>query len=218
MVNNKPNMTSIPSDRLISLGFRCLFESQNEGGAFYLPMFLDHNRSTNLLKQLTEQLDWTQESITLFGKSVLQPRLTAWLGKGLSAQSKYSQAIQASNWWPDIESVRQEINRLTAVEFNSALANWYRDGKDSMGMHADDEEAFGSCPQIASLSLGASRFFVCHHKREKDLKIKVLLEGGSLLIMNGGFQFHWKHGIPKTKLDVSSRINLTFRTVSLEGL
>lgn len=37
------------------------------------------------------------------------------------------------------------------------------------------------------------------------------LENGSLVVMQGTMQQHWKHQIPKEKLVTQSRISLTFR-------
>jgi alkylated DNA repair dioxygenase AlkB len=92
------------------------------------------------------------------------------------------------------------------------LANLYRDGKDSMGCHADDEKELGPNPVIASLSLGDERLFRLHHKKTKD-KLDIVLGHGDLLVMAGTLQHYWMHAVPKTKKLKTPRINLTFRKI-----
>jgi alkylated DNA repair dioxygenase AlkB len=94
--------------------------------------------------------------------------------------------------------------------FNSVLANLYRDGRDSVGWHSDDEPALGAEPVIASVSLGVARMFYMKHKSEKA-DWKILLTRGSLLLMKSATQRYWKHALPKDKKIQEPRINLTFR-------
>jgi alkylated DNA repair dioxygenase AlkB len=92
------------------------------------------------------------------------------------------------------------------------LANLYRDGRDSMGYHADNEKELGINPAIASLSLGDSRLFRLHHKKRRE-NLDIVLEHGDLLVMAGALQHHWVHALPKTRQAKNSRINLTFRRI-----
>jgi alkylated DNA repair dioxygenase AlkB len=91
--------------------------------------------------------------------------------------------------------------------------NYYRDGKDSNGWHADNEKELGTNPTIASLSFGAARTFQLKHNTIKENKKSILLEHGSLLLMKGPTQHFWKHQIPKTAKPTGPRINLTFRII-----
>ena len=56
-----------------------------------------------------------------------------------------------------------------------------------------------------------------NHYQKIDLEIshkyKLLLESGSLLLMKGTTQHFWLHQLPKTKKQIASRINLTFRNI-----
>ena len=63
------------------------------------------------------------------------------------------------------------------------------------------------------MSFGAERYFHLQHNQNKELKLKLLLEPGSLLLMKGTTQHFWKHQIPKTAKPVAPRINLTFRVI-----
>jgi len=90
--------------------------------------------------------------------------------------------------------------------------NYYRNGKDYIGFHSDSEVNKGDL--IASISLGTTRKFVLRHKKWKENetdKIEFELIGGSLLIMRGDTQDHWKHALIKQPKVEGSRINLTFR-------
>jgi alkylated DNA repair dioxygenase AlkB len=95
------------------------------------------------------------------------------------------------------------------------LLNLYRDGRDGMGWHADDEPELGRNPVIASVSLGAERRFCLRHRRRRDLKIDLPLPHGSLLCMSGATQHHWLHALPKTRRPAGERINLTLRQVGV---
>lgn len=81
-------------------------------------------------------------------------------------------------------------------------------------MHSDDEKELGARPVIASLSLGEERSFLLRHKTRRDLPtIKLPLPAGSLLLMSGDLQRHWRHGINSQRQACGARINLTFRRI-----
>jgi len=112
-----------------------------------------------------------------------------------------------------LERILSKIKTVEQNEFTSVLLNQYRDGKDSNGWHSDDEKELGINPIIASVSLGEERFFHLKHKKDKTQRLKIKLEHGSLLIMGGTMQENWQHQIAKTKREIDSRINLTFRKI-----
>jgi len=88
----------------------------------------------------------------------------------------------------------------------------YHDGNEGMGWHSDDEKSIEGNSAIASLSFGAERKFSFKHKQTKET-ISVLLENGSLLLMEDETQKNWLHGLPKSTKITLPRINLTFRTM-----
>jgi alkylated DNA repair dioxygenase AlkB len=95
------------------------------------------------------------------------------------------------------------------------LVNYYRDGRDAMGEHADDEPELGPATndiRIASVSLGAPRRFVLRHRRTREVRAFALGEG-SLLVMGGTTQQHYRHHVPRTRTPVGPRMNLTFRVI-----
>jgi len=103
------------------------------------------------------------------------------------------------------------------IDFNSVLANLYRDGRDSMGWHSDDEPELGAQPAIASLSLGSTRRFVLKHRNDPSRKFALELPHGSLLLMRGATQANYRHALPRTARPVGPRINLTFRRIAPQG-
>ena len=163
---------------------------------------------------LQQQTPWRQETITLFGKTHLQPRLIAWYGDE-GTQYRYSgKTHQPLPWTTCLQALRERIAALVGAEFNSVLLNYYRDHRDSMGLHADDEAELGPKPVIASLSLGAERVLYFHHKRERNTPgVDIPLPDGSVLLMRGATQQNWKHGIRKLTRPCGPRLNLTFRLV-----
>jgi len=167
-----------------------------------------------LLERLIRETNWRQDRITLWGKSYLQPRLLAWYGDS-DAEYSYSGITLVAEPWSDLLlSIKSKVETLSGSTFNSVLVNYYRDHRDSMGFHADDEPELGENPVIASVSFGEERRFVLKHKRRKDLDRLVLpLPSSSLLLMAGETQKNWKHGIPKETRPRGPRINLTFRTI-----
>ena len=146
----------------------------------------------------------------MYGKRHLQPRLTAWYGDASYTYSGLRLAPLA--WTPLLDEIRTAVEAACARRFNSVLLNLYRDERDSMGMHSDDEPELGPLPAIASLSYGATRTFILKHKRDK-LTLRLPLSAGGLLLMSGATQQNWLHGINKSTRSLGGRINLTFRYI-----
>ncbi|MEI8658712.1 alpha-ketoglutarate-dependent dioxygenase AlkB family protein [Vibrio sp. Hal054] len=178
---------------------------------FYAPNFLSEQQADQSFLNLRNELDWQQEKIQLFGKHVLQPRLQAWHGDKSYTYSGLS--MQPQPWTPTLLELKSRCEAVAKLNFNSVLANLYRDGQDSMGWHQDNETELGINPVIASLTLGESRRFVLRHLSTKE-KYEVELGHGSLLIMAGETQHYWQHSVPKTAKPKEERINLTFRHIS----
>lgn len=184
-----------------------------DGLVSYHPQFLSKAEADAYLSRLTEEIAWRTDTIQLFGKTFLQPRLLAWYGEP-EAVYTYSKRQQLPlPWTPSLSALRERLEVFTGARFNSVLLNRYRNGQDSMGWHADDEPELGPKPCIASLSLGCVRPIHFRHKTNKSLKTKLCLEHGSLLLMQDQTQAYWQHQIPKSKRIENERINLTFRFI-----
>ena len=163
-----------------------------------------------VLERLLAELGWRQDTARIAGREVLLPRLTAWYGDAGYRYSGIDNPPQP--WLPLLTELKKTGEQLAGVTFNSVLANLYRDGRDSMGWHSDDERSLGSNPVIASLSFGAVRRFRLKHKTAPRT-LALDLQPGSCLVMAGPLQHHWRHALPKTKKPVGPRVNLTFRLI-----
>jgi alkylated DNA repair dioxygenase AlkB len=167
--------------------------------------------ASDVMARLVAQTEWRAETVRVFGKRHLQPRLTAWHGDAAYTYSGLT--LTPLPFSPLLQAIRAAVESATGHRFNSVLLNYYRGGRDSMGMHSDDEPELGPAPAIASLSLGATRTFILRHKQTKQT-LKLDLPGGSLLLMAGTLQQNWLHGINKTARPVGPRLNLTFRYIA----
>jgi len=179
-----------------------------------IPHFLTSPGSDFYFSELLRSIPWRQKKILIFGKHVLEPRLTAWIGDPDAVYAYSGARMPPLSWTKALLKIKRRVENETDAKFNSVLANLYRDHRDSMGLHSDDEKELGKNPVIASVSLGATRKFIMKHRANKKLPQKnYLLESGSLLVMRGDTQKFWKHGVPKETKLCGARINLTFRTI-----
>jgi alkylated DNA repair dioxygenase AlkB len=141
--------------------------------------------NAEILARLLAETSWRADTVVVYGKRYLQPRLTAWYGEASYTYSGLT--LHPLPLTPLLETLRAAVEQATGRRYNSVLLNHYRDGADSMGMHSDDEPELGPQPVIASLSYGASRTFTLRHKRTKRT-VKLDLRDGSLLLMAGNLQ------------------------------
>ncbi|WP_316810866.1 alpha-ketoglutarate-dependent dioxygenase AlkB [Pedobacter heparinus] len=183
------------------------------GEAFFYPDFFTKEESDQYFVDLSHQVAWKQESIQVFGKTILQPRFTAFYGDKGTSYSYSGITMAAMPWITAVSQIKENIAAKFDTQFNTCLLNHYRDGTDSMGWHRDNEKKLGKYPFIAAVSFGASRIFQFRHYVNKLPIISVELSHGSLLIMKAETQHLWEHRLPKTVKPVGPRINLTFRLV-----
>lgn len=185
----------------------------NQADYQYIPEFLAQSEAEQLFSQLKSSIDWRQDKISVYGKQYPIPRLQAFIAdEGITYT--YSGLTLYGSGFPDyIETLKNRISSITNTKFNALLANLYRDGKDHMGWHSDDERELGAAPVIASLSLGAERTFQLRNRRSPKQRIDIELASGSLLIMGPELQQQWQHALPKRLRVSQPRINLTFRYI-----
>jgi alkylated DNA repair dioxygenase AlkB len=165
----------------------------------------------SVLRALIASVAWEEREIVLFGRRIRQPRLVAWAG---DVPYRYSgQTLEPRPWGEVVEGVLARVCAYTNVPFNHVLLNRYRDGKDSMGLHSDDEPELGAEPAVAAVSLGVTRRFVLVSRRGRRDRFVVPLEHGSLVVMRGKCQAEYRHGIPKDPGATGERVSLTFRRI-----
>lgn len=179
----------------------------------YFPSFFASDVASELYHDLLHEIPWQQDNIKVFGKEFVQPRLTALFGNDGKPYSYSNITMQPNPWNLLLQKIKFHVESVAEINFTTVLLNYYRDGRDSNGWHADNEKELGQNPTIASVSLGSERMFQLKHNTEPSLRQNILLEHGSLLLMKGSTQHFWKHQIPKTKKLVGGRINLTFRVI-----
>lgn len=184
-----------------------------DGLVYYYPEFFTREESDQFFEQLKEEVDWKQEPIKLFGKELMQPRLTAWYGEGDKPYSYSGIRMQPLPWTGTMQQIKERIEKVSGVHFTSALLNYYRNQQDSMGWHRDNEKELGAEPVIGSVSFGETREFQFRHYYRKDIRRSLLLTHGSFLLMAGSTQEHWEHAVPKRSRNLGGRINLTFRVI-----
>ena len=164
---------------------------------------------------MIKSIPWKQNKIRFYGKESLVPRLESWHGDPGIRYAYSGIEMEAKPWTPELLEIKKRIEEKSGTGFNSVLINYYRDGKDRVAWHSDDEKELGKNPVIGSVSLGAERKFKLRHKQYKQngLKHEVILKNGSFLLMQGETQHHWMHEIPRTAIPIEARVNLTFRVV-----
>lgn len=183
-----------------------------DGSAVLHEQFLDPDFAVRAFDELLRTNAWEEHDIVVFGQRHREPRLSTWHADG-GKEYEYSGLLRTPlPLTPLLNDIRSRCESVSGASFNSVLVNLYRDGKDGVGWHADNEAVNGREPTIASVSLGATRRFDLRHRESKET-VKVDLHSGSLLVMSGLSQHCWVHQVAKTKQVVGPRINLTFRRV-----
>jgi len=185
---------------------------------YYDKNFLSSEEAMILFKMLRMKCAWERRKSS-FKYAV--PRDEAYYGDPGSNYTYSRREYKPLAWLPELLSLRTRVEEATPAAayanlglpklgYNAVLCNLYRDGNDSVGLHADAEPEMG--PVIASVSLGAERLF--RLKRESGpVVFAERLPHGSLLIMAGRTQKHFRHEVPKEPSVDQPRINLTFRRI-----
>jgi alkylated DNA repair dioxygenase AlkB len=182
------------------------------------PHFLAADEADVLRRQMLSEVPWRELVSQWMGT---MPRLGAWYADDHAAYEYSGVTMRAEPALPQsIAQARQLVADALGMAFPFVLVSLYRDGRDSVGWHADDEELFGGNPTVASLSLGGERRFELKpkpdlHPQDEAEPLEVVLSHGSLFVMWPPAQQRLLHRVPK-ELDqpTGERINLTFRAPS----
>ncbi len=197
------------SDRLGFLGKNLL---PCDGSIYYIPHFFSPQESEQYLLKLQNNINWIHEPITIFGKKIMQPRLTFLTGDEGKSYTYSGTKMFPAPWGTELLQIKSRVEEKTQYNFTTALLNLYRNNLDSMGWHQDNEKELGVNPVIASVSFGETRKFKLKHIN-KNLTLDLDLENGSLLLMADEIQHFWKHSLPKVSRNKGIRINITFRKI-----
>ena len=174
--------------------------------------WLSPSEAQRCLAAVRAEVTWAAREIVLYGKRIMQPRLVGWAGE---VAYRYSgQTLEPRAFTDTVRALTDRVNAFAGTRFNHVLLNRYRDDRDNMGMHADDEPELGPDPVVATLSLGATRRMTLVPRRPRDGERRALeLPAGSLLIMRGACQRRFRHGIPREPRVTDERVSLTFRQI-----
>ncbi|XP_040458058.1 alpha-ketoglutarate-dependent dioxygenase alkB homolog 3 isoform X3 [Falco naumanni] len=189
-----------------------------------IPGFIDSEQADWMFEQLLQDIPWGQRTHVRQGVSFEEPRLTSWYGELPYTYSRITMQPNP-NWHPLLTMLKERIEEFTGYTFNSLLCNLYRNEKDSVDWHSDDEPSLGKNPVIASLSFGATRTFEMRKKPSPEEngdytyveRLRMPLDHGTLLVMEGATQEDWQHRVPKEYHSRDARINLTFRIIYSEA-
>lgn len=184
-----------------------------DGDMTYIVDWLDTADARRLRDDLVATSAWRQETIKMYGREVAVPRITAWHADPDCGYTYSGITHEPAPWTPALTELRRLVSARAEIDFNSVLVNRYRDGRDGVAWHSDDEPELGPAPVIGSVSLGATRRFRVRRRTDPADRHDVDLEDGSLLLMHAGSQATWEHQLPKTAKPVGERINLTFRRI-----
>ena len=179
----------------------------------YDPHFLSDDSATAMMTGLIAEHDWEARNLRVMGKVVTQPRLMAWAG---DVPYHYSgQTLFPREPGPILRGLWNSVEARENETFKHVVINYYRDGADNVGMHADDEPELGQNPTIVAVSLGAKRRFVLERKRKPrgEPRTSIWLGHGSYMVMGGTLQHTWRHALPKVKGECGPRLNITFRNL-----
>ncbi|MEM6525281.1 MAG: alpha-ketoglutarate-dependent dioxygenase AlkB [Bacteroidota bacterium] len=184
-----------------------------DGEVYYHGKIFSDQQSEEYAKQLFERIAWENDEAYIFGKHIITKRKVAWYADK-SFTYTYSNATKtALTWTNELRKLKTKVEEAAETTYNSCLLNLYHTGDEGMAWHSDGEKELVRHGSIASVSFGAERKFSFKHKTTKET-VSLLLEPGSLLIMQGTTQDHWLHRLPPTKKVHTPRINLTFRQMN----
>jgi len=198
----------------------------NRSVEFFLENETNDWRNADWLSIEKEQLDeikfkniqWHHDKINMYGKTFFLPRYSAWHGDNDKPYTYSGLTLQPQPWNKGLLYIKDKINQVAGVEFNSVLMNWYRNGEDYINWHTDAEKELGVNPIIGSVSFGAERRFQLRRIDDHKEKISIPLKHGTFLLMRGQIQHFWQHAIPKERKIKETRLNLTFRVIKAPAI
>ena len=185
-----------------------------DGEAVYHGLVLSRKECDFFYNNLMNEIPWENDQAIVFGKHFITKRKVAWFGDREYNYTYSGVTKQAHIWTAELLQLKKIVEEKSGTSYNSCLLNLYHDGSEGMAWHSDGEKTLLENGTIGSLTLGAERKFSFKHKESKQ-RVDVILENGSLLLMQGTTQKNWLHRLPPSKKVHSPRINLTFRTIIL---
>jgi alkylated DNA repair dioxygenase AlkB len=144
---------------------------------------------------------WGQRTVTMYEKTMLEPRLTA----------AFANDVADPGTPPELVEITGLLSARYAVVLDRIWVNLYRDGSDSVAWHRDRNGKVHRNPLVATVSLGARRKFQVRRRGTTTIAHTLSPGQGDLVVMGGAMQHDWEHTVPKTKRAVGARMSITIR-------
>ena len=163
--------------------------------------------SDELFAELVETGRFSQRTVHMYDREVLEPRLTA----------GWATEVGSSDVPGALREVAGALSRRYGVVFDRIWVNLYRDGRDSVAWHGDRNRHTHTDPLVATVSLGARRRFLLRPVGGRP-QLELHPGHGDLVVMGGACQHEWEHTVPKDAHAVGPRMSITLRhTAHLDG-
>jgi len=154
-------------------------------------------------------LPLVEHTVMMYGKPTKLPRKIGFFSNESEGYRFTGNIIRAEPLVGVLEAILERVNQQTESDFNAILINRYEGGGDYIGPHSDDERTLGR-NGVVTISLGQQRIFRIRDKSTRAIVQDIIVEDGDMYWMQGEFQTHYTHEIPKQK-QAGTRISLTFR-------
>lgn len=181
----------------------------------YYGAIMSLREADDYFTSLLNTIEWKNDEALIYGKHIITKRKVAWYANKPFSYTYSKTTKYALPWTHELLQLKTLTEQQTGESFNSCLLNLYHNGSEGMAWHSDGEKDLKKNGAIASLSFGAERKFSFKHKATKET-ISLILEHGSLLVMQDATQTYWQHRLPPTTKIQEPRINLTFRTIEYD--
>jgi alkylated DNA repair dioxygenase AlkB len=185
------------------------------GQVWYQPGLFEQAEADKLFKELLQNIAWNSDTVKIYGREIITRRKVAWYGDQAFDYRYSGHSRLALPWTKTLLEIKRLTEEKCGTGFNSCLLNLYHEGTEGMGWHSDDESSLDPLAPIASLSFGENRRFLFRLKTDHQQKKELVLENGSLLLMDAASQRFWQHCLPVSKKISAPRINLTFRQMRM---
>ncbi|XP_069669187.1 DNA oxidative demethylase ALKBH2-like isoform X2 [Periplaneta americana] len=152
-------------------------------------VLLPQSVATCLLRHLESEVKYFSGDLArvyVYGRWHPIPRQQVAFGDSGLSYKFSGNTVPAMAWPPALLHVRKILNELTGYDFNFVLVNRYRDGKDHIAEHRDDERELDPLVPIASLSLGQARDFIFKHRdaRKRGPNKREVTPGTMTILLN----------------------------------
>jgi alkylated DNA repair dioxygenase AlkB len=156
------------------------------------------------LDRLLRDIDWQQNTEIRGGRKVDDPRLYGVVPREYAEND------------PTFRFTRLILDARYNVKLTGPQLVYYRDGRDSMGFHRDDEMRWVDRTIITGLAFGATRPFQLVSRQGGEIT-SIDMASGDLYVMGGRCQADWYHGVPKRPEGCGPKISAVWRWTAKTG-